>query len=185
MTRPPRSRQKVLDAAERIVKSRGAAALTFDEICAESGVTRGGITYHFKTKDLLLKALVERDLAQWRQRECSLRPESGCNASAELIGYIRSSTDKSEDERRYIAGMVSAALLEPDLMKPVREFHAERFDRSHWTDDDLRHLLLRLAADGLFWLELFRCYELPAEARSRLIQMMEQLARDWTGPAPV
>jgi AcrR family transcriptional regulator len=184
MTRPPRSRQKVLDAAERIVKSRGAAALTFDEICVESGVTRGGITYHFKTKDLLLKALVERDLAQWRQRECSLKPEGGCNESAELIGYIRSSTDKSEDERRYIAGMVSAALLEPDLMKPVRDFHAERFDRVTWTDADLRRMVLRLAADGLFWLELFRCYELPAEVRTRLIGLMESLAVDWSSPAP-
>ena len=43
MTRPPKARQKVLDAARRIVEARGAGHFTFDMLAEESGVTRGGI----------------------------------------------------------------------------------------------------------------------------------------------
>lgn len=66
MPRPPKARLRVLDAAERIVKARGAANLTYDELVQESGVSRGGITYHFPTKDDLLRALIARDLEQKR-----------------------------------------------------------------------------------------------------------------------
>ena len=59
MSRPPRARKQVLDAAERIVKAHGAANLTFEELVQESGISRGGITYHFATKDDLLRALGE------------------------------------------------------------------------------------------------------------------------------
>ena len=62
MSRPPHARAAILAAAEEIVKDIGAANLTYDELVRRSGITRGGITYHFPTKDGLLRALVEHDL---------------------------------------------------------------------------------------------------------------------------
>lgn len=67
MTRPPHARTAVIAAAEAVVKEIGAANLTFDELVRRSGITRGGITYHFPTKDALLQALVQNDLEQWRR----------------------------------------------------------------------------------------------------------------------
>ena len=76
MTRPPKARDQIFQAARRIVESRGAGHLTFEELSAESGVTRGGITYHFPTKEALLKALIEADIDDWEKAAESL--ESGC-----------------------------------------------------------------------------------------------------------
>ena len=59
MGRPPLAREKILAAARQIVERDGAGALTFDELVRESGITRGGITYHFPTKEDLLRATLE------------------------------------------------------------------------------------------------------------------------------
>lgn len=178
MGRPPKARQLVLDAAQRLVAMRGAGCLTFDALARESGVSRGGITYHFPTKEVLLKALLQQDLVQWQQEEGRQAPTGTNRCTANLIANIRAATQLKPERRRFVSGMLSAVMLDPSLLDPVREFHNERIDHLQWTDTDLHRFMLRLAADGLFWMELFQCYELPPAARKRLIEMMEQMARD-------
>lgn len=178
MGRPPRARQLVLEAAQRLVAMRGAGCLTFEELAQESGVSRGGITYHFPTKEDLLKALLEQDLMQWQEEEARHIPTDAKPCTANLIAHIRAATQLKPERRRFVSGMLSAVMLEPSLLDLVREFHNERIEQLQWTDAELHRFMLRLAADGLFWMELFQCYELPIAARKRLIETMEQMARD-------
>ncbi len=183
MGRPPRARTLALEAARRIVVERGAGALTFEEVAATSGVTRGGITYHFPTKQALLRALVEEDIAQWNAGEEALAPGGGDRETDELIAAIRLSTGKgSQDEhKRFVSGMLSAVTLDPSLLEPCRAYFEAALGRERWDERRLRQLLLRLAADGLFWMEVFRLYELPPPVRAELVALMERLAADWSG----
>ena len=180
MGRAPKARQAILDAAREIVREHGAGRLTYDELVAKSGVTRGGITYHFETKADLLRALIEADMAQWCELERRLKPKDMCGEAAELIACIRSHTERNEDRRRFVTGMLSAAMLDQSLLEPVRDFAQQRCCDVEWTERRLRQHLLRLAAEGLFWSELFGCGELPAPVRKRLVALMEQLALEWT-----
>ena len=90
MGRLPKARQVILDAARHIVRERGAGSLTYEELVKQSGLTRGGITYHFPTKDVLLRELVSCDIEQWRELEEQLKPKLDNAEAAELIAYIRS-----------------------------------------------------------------------------------------------
>ncbi|MGA2707698.1 MAG: TetR/AcrR family transcriptional regulator [Steroidobacteraceae bacterium] len=47
------SKTKLLDAALHVVRAKGYAATTVDDICHEAGVTKGSFFHHFKTKDEL------------------------------------------------------------------------------------------------------------------------------------
>lgn len=47
------SRTKILDAALQAIRSKGYAATTVDDLCAASGLTKGGFFYHFKGKEEL------------------------------------------------------------------------------------------------------------------------------------
>jgi AcrR family transcriptional regulator len=180
MGRKPKGRQIILDAARHIVRERGAGSLTYEELVQQSGLTRGGITYHFPTKDVLLRELISCDIEQWREIEEQLKPELDSDAAAELIAYIRSHSDRDEDHRRFVTGMLSAATLDPSLLDMVREYNNERTAKLKWTEQQLMQQLLRLAAEGLFWSEIFACQELPATVRKRLVTKMEQLAEEWT-----
>ncbi|HTI25702.1 MAG TPA: TetR/AcrR family transcriptional regulator [Kutzneria sp.] len=59
--RPARTsatKQKLFDAALRLVGERGAAGVTVDEIAAEAGVAKGTVYYNFGSKDGLVDALL-------------------------------------------------------------------------------------------------------------------------------
>jgi len=60
MSRPPLARERVLDALERILIEDGERAATMDATARAAGVSKGGLLYHFGTKDALESALVAR-----------------------------------------------------------------------------------------------------------------------------
>ncbi len=47
------SKTKLLDAALHVIRSKGYAASTIDDICRKAGVTKGSFFHHFKSKDEL------------------------------------------------------------------------------------------------------------------------------------
>ena len=180
MTRPPKARQKVLDAARRIVETRGAGHLTFETLAEESGVTRGGITYHFRTKQELLKALIEADLVDWSVAAEELGGDAGlpCPKACRMIGHVRSSlADEDDAHKRFVTGMISAAMVDPNLLDPVRTHLVAEFADWQWDEADLERYLLLLAADGLFWNQIFNVSPLPADARPRLAALIEAKVR--------
>jgi len=180
MGRQPVARRKIIDASREIVMSRGAGALTFEELSKVSGVTRGGITYHFPTKQALLQALVEKDLEQWQQVEDDNRPKNCPECAADLIAFIRAHTSDKAERRRFVSGMLTAATLDPPILDPARDYERGRVAGIEWTDQNLKLQLLRLAAMGLFWADLFECPDIPKDVRRELIELLESLALDWS-----
>ena len=53
------ARRKLLDAALSVIRTKGYAATTIDELCAEAGVAKGSFFHHFKTKEALGVAAAE------------------------------------------------------------------------------------------------------------------------------
>jgi AcrR family transcriptional regulator len=64
MARPPHARDKVLDAFIELLDSLGERAATMEAIAARAGVSKGGLLYHFPSKEALGEALLARFRAQ-------------------------------------------------------------------------------------------------------------------------
>jgi len=58
------ARDQLLDAAQRLLLERGYEAAALDEVCATAQVTKGGLFYHFGSKEQLAAAAVERFYGQ-------------------------------------------------------------------------------------------------------------------------
>src|SRR5687768_15624169 len=48
------ARERILEAAERVVGDVGAARMTLEGVAQAAGVSKGGLLYHFPTKEALL-----------------------------------------------------------------------------------------------------------------------------------
>jgi AcrR family transcriptional regulator len=182
MSRPPHAREAVLAAAEAIVKDIGAANLTFDELVRRSGITRGGIVYHFRSKDALLEALVEHDLEQWRQCVAEKRSRTA-GPAADLAAYIASSTEPDDESSRLCAGLLSAASSSKALNEPWRRYFAEHHvGVNRKSSDPVLATLLSLAAEGLFWQETLGLSPLSIGERRAVVQRMLALAASTETP---
>jgi TetR/AcrR family transcriptional repressor of nem operon len=53
------ARTKLLDAALAVIRTKGYAATSVDELCAAAGVTKGAFFHHFKSKEALGIAAAE------------------------------------------------------------------------------------------------------------------------------
>ncbi len=54
------TRGKILDAAQNLVLARGYVGMTVDHVLNEVGITKGAFFHHFKSKDDLARALLQR-----------------------------------------------------------------------------------------------------------------------------
>ncbi len=84
-------RDRVLDAAETMARGEGSANLTLDAVANKAGVSKGGLLYHFPSKDALLAAMIGRHVDRIEQRCVQLRATlPGTADCAELKAWVLS-----------------------------------------------------------------------------------------------
>ncbi|MEU8895182.1 TetR/AcrR family transcriptional regulator [Nocardia sp. NPDC048505] len=57
---PAGTRDRILDALETLLLEKGMSQVTLESVAAAAGVSKGGLLYHFKSKDALLAGLIRR-----------------------------------------------------------------------------------------------------------------------------
>ncbi|WP_416307236.1 TetR/AcrR family transcriptional regulator [Neptunicella sp. SCSIO 80796] len=62
MAHPSSKRELILDIAEQGVLNKGFSATSIDEIIAEAAISKNGFFYHFKDKNELARAMLQRYL---------------------------------------------------------------------------------------------------------------------------
>lgn len=106
MSRPPAAREKILDAYCELLRTEGERAATMDATSALAGVSKGGLLYHFKTKDALADAVIAR-LREASERDLAVMASAAEGASRY---YVRTSmTTGSELDAAYSAVVRLAA----------------------------------------------------------------------------
>jgi TetR/AcrR family transcriptional repressor of nem operon len=85
---PSPAKEKLLNAALSVIRAKGYAATTVDDICRHAGVTKGSFFHHFKSKDDLALATV----AHWRALTEHLFANAPYHAAPDpldrLLGYL-------------------------------------------------------------------------------------------------
>ncbi|MBR2077249.1 MAG: TetR/AcrR family transcriptional regulator, partial [Exiguobacterium sp.] len=69
------TKQKLLDAATDIIMNHGVHQLTLDEVVKTAGVSKGGLLYHYPSKEALMTAMVERLQQEQNELYASLQQE--------------------------------------------------------------------------------------------------------------
>ena len=82
------SRLKILEAATDVVRSKGYAATTVDDLCAAAGVTKGSFFHHFKSKEeMVLEAVAHWD--SWTDGIFAAAPyAAAADPRDRLFGYL-------------------------------------------------------------------------------------------------
>ncbi len=167
-----RTRASLLAAADEVVRRDGVANLTLERVAAEAGVSKGGLLYHFSTKQELVVALLDDTLvrADDSLRELTASDEPGAFARA-YLEFVRSGEHRESGARQGI--FASAALDEGELAPAQKQFAAwqERLVRDDGIDPTTA-LLARVVGDGLWLIDLFGLAPPSDDQRSALIDLV-------------
>lgn len=90
----PKTREKLLDAATRLMIAQGYAATSVDRICAAARVTKGAFFHYFKSKEDLARAAL--------QRFCE-------SAARRFEGFLTGEREPLRRVLRYLDGLIAMA----------------------------------------------------------------------------
>jgi AcrR family transcriptional regulator len=180
MSRPPLAREKVLDAFEQILIDGGERAATMDATARAAGVSKGGLLYHFASKDALEAGLIERliTLVEADVVAMTAAPEGP-------IAYFLHTSVNSNDP-------IDRAILATSRLAQggnTAAGEALRGIRDHWADALRPHTkdaaaldLVMLVSDGLYFNNALSGGSIPGPvprdaALDALIALVERASR--------
>ena len=176
--RAVRTRAKLLDAAVEVIKREGPSRLTLDKVAVEANVSKGGLLYHFSSKNDLITALLNRTLqtagSNLEERAAPLGEARGAFATAYLEFMRRPYEATGEGD--IASSILAAAALDKNLLEET-DLRFQRWQQ-RILDDGLSEslaLLVRVVSDGLWLMDSFRLAPLDVDQRGALIDLVEQL----------
>ncbi|MFB2584931.1 TetR family transcriptional regulator [Herbiconiux liukaitaii] len=173
------NRTTILDAAIRVSARDGAAKLTLEATAEEAGLTRGGMTYHFRDRESLVTAMYEHLAAEWEQQLAEVAGKSAAEATQaeRTAAYITLATTSATSVD---LELIHATSNDPALHRPLDEVH-ERWTPS--PEDAARDSAIRqqfiacLAADGLWSYDAMSSRPITPSFRAELTRQIVDLAR--------
>ncbi|MGM3277938.1 TetR/AcrR family transcriptional regulator [Ralstonia sp. 24A2] len=173
------SRDKILDAAADLMAERGVTQLTIQATADAVGITKAGLIYHFKTRDDLLTALVERMVAELDAQVGIPAPDDAepISLRAKMAELTSFTFDMPASQKKLMANMLAAASAHPHLLPPVQALFTRSYEAlDHGPKAGLAQLL-SVALDGLLLLELLQLHEFTPDQRAAMRKAVEELAR--------
>ncbi|MCL4768538.1 MAG: TetR/AcrR family transcriptional regulator [Hyphomicrobiaceae bacterium] len=171
-------REAVLCAAERVVSREGAARLTLEAVAAEAGISKASVLYDYKTKQALIRAVIERRVSAENARLGEAIDRLGPVPDRVIRGRIAAASRSVSDADRAVALNLAAALAQDtELRAPIQEAYRHQIAEILEKSSHPRGALLAfLALEGLKLLECLGLCSWPEDERKRLLEEIASLA---------
>lgn len=167
------TKAKILKAASRVVEKSGVARMTLEEVAVEAKVSKGGLLYHFPSKEALIVGLVDEFIAQFDQfldsRKEDAIPGSFTRAYLQSAMFFDTSS---------ASGIISAIANDPMLLAPVHKAYARWQSRlEHDGIDPVLATMVRLVSDGLWFSFLIGAPSLDKAMVKKIVKRLEAQTR--------
>ncbi len=170
------ARERVIEAAERVVADVGAARLTLDAVAQVAGVSKGGLLYHFPSKESLLVALSHRYVDAIHDVIEAARNGMDEGPARELKACVVGILGSDQCMRSMSAVLLATAANDLKLLEVIRERMAEHVRELEASSDFARAAIVALAVDGLMMRESLRISPFSAEQRAQVVNKLLELA---------
>ncbi|WP_207457009.1 TetR/AcrR family transcriptional regulator [Herbiconiux sp. SYSU D00978] len=142
------ARDRILDAYERQILAGGERGTTLDAVAADAGVSKGGLLYHFSSKDSLRSSLLER-LVERSQIDAAEMPQLPEDA---VRLFVESSADTADQlHSTFLASQTLARNGHADAAEAIRTVEQGWYDRlAEATGDPLVARMAQLIGDGIY-----------------------------------
>ena len=124
---PPRTAERILDIAERLVQVRGFNNFSYADIAGELGITKASLHYHFPGKAELGRALIDRYTERFSEALERIDRDLP-DARAKLEAYANLYAEVLRGKRMCMCGILAAEYQ--TLPRPMRGAVIDFFDEN-------------------------------------------------------
>ncbi|MCI1749349.1 MAG: TetR/AcrR family transcriptional regulator [Acidipropionibacterium sp.] len=166
------ARGRILDAAARLFVEHGADGVTIAAVARAAGVSKGGLFYHFASKEALIEGLVDRYVESFDR----LITAAGDTPGAATLAWLDSAGAAEGPADRATLAMLAAAASSPRALAALQERY--RIWQCRLEDDGVPAdiaALIRATVDGLWFADAFDLSPAPTETRLRVLSRLRAL----------
>jgi len=155
--------------------------VTIDAVVTESGMSRGGVLYHFPSKDALLQALVDQDIEVVREMTGLESGDAATRSREQRVRAYHDACTAWPPERGHVALAVALA-NNPGLLRTWAQVQRD-LDTADTADagghgEPTAAMVARLALDGLWFSDLVDSDRFTDEQRERVVSAILAMASD-------
>jgi AcrR family transcriptional regulator len=180
MREVPNAREAILQATARLAAAEGVRHVTIERVAAAAGLSRGGVLYHFPSKDALIAGLVTQLVEGFQQAldgEIARDPDPRARFTR---AYLRLTLLRVSDAAAESGGAIAALLVglayNPQLLAPFHKRLLEWQRQSEAELDADLAAIMRLTTHALWTNELLLPNAISADLLRAIVARLEGLA---------
>jgi AcrR family transcriptional regulator len=167
------TKDRILNAAEALACEVGTATLRLEAVAERADVSKGGLLYHFPSKNALVQAMLARRLVFFSEAQDQLQSQTASDDPGRLRSFLQAGLDDLRANSQFCKSLLAAVVSNPELLEPVRVFLKQKLKelgKSSVGRDQA--ILLWLAVEGLRFHEMFEVSPLSATERKRITRQL-------------
>lgn len=166
------ARARIMEAARAVAEEDGIGHLSLDAVARRAGISKGGLLYHFPSKDALMRALVEHHV-MLAERAIHAAEANAGSANALASALVQTELDGLDSHRTPPSGILAAFADNPALFDPVRDHQRRIVERVRASagDKDLS-LIAFLVLEGIKAHDVFEMDYLSAAERRHILETL-------------
>ncbi|GGB43293.1 TetR family transcriptional regulator [Roseibium aquae] len=172
------SQRAILEAALSIVCRSGGMNLTIDAVAAQSGFSKGGVLYNFKSKNLLICGMV-RYLTHQFDAEVALARLRHQDTDSPTLSAMIDVTERWLNEQQTVSRAVLVTSVQtPSLIEPfVDLMQGYRTQIAAESADFTRAMVVLSALDGLHFCDAHGVSLMSQDERRAVLNWMRNLLK--------
>lgn len=174
------NRTRILEAAVRVINRDGVRGVTFESVSAEAGLTRGGLLYHFPSREALLHGIDTHLVQLWEAQMEAIVGKAAADATQHerYQAFVRvSALSATRAELVFMLESVNAETGAAPWSEAMTRWAPQPPESENATPQALDAFVARLAADGLWIYEAMYGGALTKETRKAIVDRIERLLR--------
>ncbi len=173
-------RRLIIDTAKLIIHEKGITALTLDAVAKQATISKGGLLYHYPSKEALIKGIavsifedLDKALTEYAEKD-----------QVEKGKWTRAMIEVTKDDLNHHAELNVAVMASSLLDEDVAENISNSYQRSLIKLDNdgispVTAAVIRLALDGLYYSQMLNVAPLNKKMQKEVLDQL--LLMTWKG----
>jgi AcrR family transcriptional regulator len=176
------TRSRIVNGALKIVRDQGITKLTIADVAQEAGVSKGGLLYHFPSKDELIFGVLRDTIEQHLIEIAELQAKDPEPIGSWLRAFLDHAFPPPNQQRVDIVSALFSTLLMNDRkigkkMRAAYQSNTVKLTELMASDglDELSAAVIQMAIDGLLFNEAAGARPFPPDQRARFVNRLREM----------